>query len=335
MLQVVLIENDINSRPFSAQVLACLPPLPWTLSADDLANPNRQDLRQVRVFSVDPPGMLLIVYLLVLILLLFFLSFCGYFLSVAVSIHGCTCNNDPIWFRLQGYWWCIALYTPSKWKFWSGSSYPFTLYSSLCLSGLNILEKNGIHEIFLTLWQCYKSISIKSLSEYAKNNVYFDVWICSGILWSKMQSANFGFTGYKDQRSLIELWVSYWLTPCIPYLCLHAGYMDLDLYIVLMCLVYASGVHSGVYFWLLIWSAAPEMRNDSNSSRLNDSANEFLTFFWTTFFFGLINNLQATYRRAEIFIIGDFWDISYAWWIPLDNILGHCSPKLLLPAWLS
>lgn len=72
MLQVVLIENDINSRPFSSQVLACLPPLPWTLSADDLANPNRQDLRQVRVFSVDPPGMLLIVYLLILSLFLFF-----------------------------------------------------------------------------------------------------------------------------------------------------------------------------------------------------------------------------------------------------------------------
>lgn len=53
---MVLIENDINSRPFSAQVLACLPPLPWTLSAEDLANPNRQDLRQLRVFSVDPPG---------------------------------------------------------------------------------------------------------------------------------------------------------------------------------------------------------------------------------------------------------------------------------------
>lgn len=72
MLQVVLIENDINSRPFASQVLACLPPLPWTLSADDLANPNRQDLRQVRVFSVDPPGMLLIVYLLILSLFPFF-----------------------------------------------------------------------------------------------------------------------------------------------------------------------------------------------------------------------------------------------------------------------
>ncbi|XP_072963915.1 exosome complex exonuclease RRP44 homolog A [Typha angustifolia] len=54
--EVVLIENDINSRPFSAQVLSCLPPLPWTLSSEDLANPNRQDLRHLRVFSVDPPG---------------------------------------------------------------------------------------------------------------------------------------------------------------------------------------------------------------------------------------------------------------------------------------
>jgi len=54
--QVVLIENDINSRPFSAQVLACLPPLPWSLSPEDLANPHRLDLRHVRVFSVDPPG---------------------------------------------------------------------------------------------------------------------------------------------------------------------------------------------------------------------------------------------------------------------------------------
>ncbi|PIA46664.1 hypothetical protein AQUCO_01500303v1 [Aquilegia coerulea] len=54
--KVVLIENDINSRPFSTQVLACLPPLPWSVSTEDLMNPNRQDLRQLRVFSVDPPG---------------------------------------------------------------------------------------------------------------------------------------------------------------------------------------------------------------------------------------------------------------------------------------
>ncbi|OVA00648.1 Ribonuclease II/R [Macleaya cordata] len=54
--EVVLIENDIDSRPFSAQVLACLPPLPWSVSSVDLENSNRQDLRHLRVFSVDPPG---------------------------------------------------------------------------------------------------------------------------------------------------------------------------------------------------------------------------------------------------------------------------------------
>lgn len=56
MMQVVLIENDINSRPFSSQVLACLPPLPWSVSAEHLSDPNREDLRHLQVFSVDPPG---------------------------------------------------------------------------------------------------------------------------------------------------------------------------------------------------------------------------------------------------------------------------------------
>ncbi|PPS06117.1 hypothetical protein GOBAR_AA14528 [Gossypium barbadense] len=54
--EVVLIENDINSRPFSSQVLACLPPLPWSVSSEDVANSIRQDLRSLRVFSVDPPN---------------------------------------------------------------------------------------------------------------------------------------------------------------------------------------------------------------------------------------------------------------------------------------
>ncbi|KAL8034826.1 hypothetical protein ABFX02_12G056000 [Erythranthe guttata] len=54
--EVVLIENDIDARPFSSQVLACLPPLPWSVSAEDISNPIRQDLRHLRVFSVDPPG---------------------------------------------------------------------------------------------------------------------------------------------------------------------------------------------------------------------------------------------------------------------------------------
>lgn len=54
--EVVLIENDIDARPFSSQVLACLPPLPWSVSPEDLSNPIRQDLRHLRIFSVDPPG---------------------------------------------------------------------------------------------------------------------------------------------------------------------------------------------------------------------------------------------------------------------------------------
>lgn len=52
----MLIENDIDARPFSSQIMACLPPLPWSVSAEDIANPIRQDLRHLRVFSVDPPG---------------------------------------------------------------------------------------------------------------------------------------------------------------------------------------------------------------------------------------------------------------------------------------
>ncbi|KAG7636481.1 Ribonuclease II/R [Arabidopsis thaliana x Arabidopsis arenosa] len=54
--EVVLIENDVDYSPFSSQVLACLPPLPWSVSSEDVSNPVRQDLRHLLVFSVDPPG---------------------------------------------------------------------------------------------------------------------------------------------------------------------------------------------------------------------------------------------------------------------------------------
>lgn len=54
--EVVLIENDINNRPFSSQVLACLPPLPWSVSPQHLSDQHREDHRHLRVFSVDPPG---------------------------------------------------------------------------------------------------------------------------------------------------------------------------------------------------------------------------------------------------------------------------------------
>ncbi|CAI7856536.1 unnamed protein product [Closterium sp. NIES-53] len=56
--QLLLMENDIDARPFSQQVLACLPPLPWSVSPLDVTDPRtkREDLRHMRVFSVDPIG---------------------------------------------------------------------------------------------------------------------------------------------------------------------------------------------------------------------------------------------------------------------------------------
>lgn len=54
--EVVLIENDINTAPFSPAVHACVPPLPWRVTDADLADPNRTDLRHLPICSVDPPG---------------------------------------------------------------------------------------------------------------------------------------------------------------------------------------------------------------------------------------------------------------------------------------
>lgn len=54
--EVLIIENDINTAPFSVEVHACVPALPWSVSNDDLSDPNRQDLRHLSICSVDPPG---------------------------------------------------------------------------------------------------------------------------------------------------------------------------------------------------------------------------------------------------------------------------------------
>ncbi|KAL4433106.1 hypothetical protein ABPG77_006533 [Micractinium sp. CCAP 211/92] len=54
--EVLLIENDINTNPFTSAVHACVPPLPWSVSDADLADSSRADLRHLAVCSVDPPG---------------------------------------------------------------------------------------------------------------------------------------------------------------------------------------------------------------------------------------------------------------------------------------
>nr|XP_040228737.2 exosome complex exonuclease RRP44 [Anopheles coluzzii] len=52
--EVILLEHDVPHSRFSEDVLACLPELPWTITAADLQ--RRVDLRGITVCSVDPPG---------------------------------------------------------------------------------------------------------------------------------------------------------------------------------------------------------------------------------------------------------------------------------------
>ena len=54
--EVLVLENDIDTRPFTEAVHACVPPLPWAVSPADLAEAGRADFRHLRVCSVDPPG---------------------------------------------------------------------------------------------------------------------------------------------------------------------------------------------------------------------------------------------------------------------------------------
>uniref|UniRef100_A0A182JC98 Exosome complex exonuclease RRP44 n=1 Tax=Anopheles atroparvus TaxID=41427 RepID=A0A182JC98_ANOAO len=52
--EVILLEHDVPHARFSEDVLACLPQLPWSITADDLK--RRVDLRELTICSVDPPG---------------------------------------------------------------------------------------------------------------------------------------------------------------------------------------------------------------------------------------------------------------------------------------
>ena len=51
--QVLLHEHNIPCEPFSAKVLACLPPADYKINDDDS---YRKDLRHLPVLSIDPPG---------------------------------------------------------------------------------------------------------------------------------------------------------------------------------------------------------------------------------------------------------------------------------------
>lgn len=51
-----MFDRDVNSGPFTPAVHACVPPLPWSVADSDLLDPNRRDLRDLCIFSIDPPG---------------------------------------------------------------------------------------------------------------------------------------------------------------------------------------------------------------------------------------------------------------------------------------
>ena len=43
-VQVLLLEHDINTSPFTEAVHACVPPLPWSVTQADVDDRNRCDL---------------------------------------------------------------------------------------------------------------------------------------------------------------------------------------------------------------------------------------------------------------------------------------------------
>jgi exoribonuclease R len=49
----LLLEWNVDERPFSAAVEGCLPATPWRIPASELA--KRRDLRELRICSIDPP----------------------------------------------------------------------------------------------------------------------------------------------------------------------------------------------------------------------------------------------------------------------------------------
>ena len=47
-------EHDVPHHSFPETVLACLPSMPWTISQEEVS--RREDLRNLNICSVDPPG---------------------------------------------------------------------------------------------------------------------------------------------------------------------------------------------------------------------------------------------------------------------------------------
>jgi exosome complex exonuclease DIS3/RRP44 len=53
--EALLIQHNISYAPFTPQVRSCLPQR-WTITQHDIE--QRVDLRHLRIFSIDPPGII-------------------------------------------------------------------------------------------------------------------------------------------------------------------------------------------------------------------------------------------------------------------------------------
>lgn len=49
-----MLEHDVPHHSFPEAVLACLPSVPWSISEHEIE--RREDLRNLNICSVDPPG---------------------------------------------------------------------------------------------------------------------------------------------------------------------------------------------------------------------------------------------------------------------------------------
>ncbi|KFD47566.1 hypothetical protein M514_11567 [Trichuris suis] len=52
--EVLLLEHEVPHHEFGENILACLPKMPWVITASDLK--EREDLRHLVICSIDPPG---------------------------------------------------------------------------------------------------------------------------------------------------------------------------------------------------------------------------------------------------------------------------------------
>ena len=54
--EALLLEHDVPDAPFTPDVLACVPRLPWRVGEAERNDPRREDWTSLPIVSVDPPG---------------------------------------------------------------------------------------------------------------------------------------------------------------------------------------------------------------------------------------------------------------------------------------